>query len=461
MRCRLNAESSFAAEVFFAPSWLPDSVRRGYIVFERASPPRSAPLVVNSAMIRLEQISDDPTDDFSIPANRSFGRYEILRLLGAGAFGAVYEAVDPALDASVAVKVLADNHATDEDLRDRFIREARVLRRVGGDRLVAVYDIGERRGQPYFVMELARGGTLADRLGSEPAPDAAAINRIVGEIESCLTAVHGAGVVHRDLKPTNLLIRGPDNHHATLLDDDEQLVLGDFGLAREIAASSLTYGGGTEGFMAPEQRTPTASIDQRADIYSATALVYSLYAGSPPDPGGGHDPQLAPGALANWLATGLAVDPNGRHADARTWAEGFRTAVNDHKTSAATPSVQSAAPASSRRRWAALAGVAAAVAVAVLVLIVALNGGDNDGGPDIIGPSMLVVGEQGRYSFEADPDATYRWTGPGDVVITDPVLEVVPTSSGQLTIKLVEVRNGTERSSMLLVTVVAGESDSS
>ncbi|MGH1493594.1 MAG: protein kinase domain-containing protein [Acidimicrobiales bacterium] len=102
-----------------------------------------------------------PEREMLLP-RQQFGRYQIVGLLGAGGLAAVYEALDRALDATVAVKVLGDNHCVDPDGRSRFINEARLLRKVGTERLVPVFDIGEQGGQPYFVMELIGGGTLAE-----------------------------------------------------------------------------------------------------------------------------------------------------------------------------------------------------------------------------------------------------------------------------------------------------------
>ena len=204
-----------------------------------------------------------------------FGRYETERVIGRGAFGTVYQACDPVLDSSVAIKVLADNYSADPETRERFINEARVLRRVGTERLVSVHDIGEERGQPYFVMELASGGTLANRLAERSLPlELEDLQHLINEMHAAIRTVHDARVIHRDIKPSNLLIQGDrQTGGASLLAPGERLVLGDFGLARDMDATGLTVAGGTDGFMAPEQQEVGATVDERADIYAATAVL--------------------------------------------------------------------------------------------------------------------------------------------------------------------------------------------
>lgn len=135
------------------------------------------------------------------------GRYRLERRLGAGAFGVVWLAHDDDLDAPVAVKVLADNWAQRLDIRERFLSEARLLRRADSNRVVQVFDIGELPDdRPYFVMEYADGGTLADRLAGGPLPVDEAL-RLTALAALAAAALHAAGIVHRDIKPSNVLFR--------------------------------------------------------------------------------------------------------------------------------------------------------------------------------------------------------------------------------------------------------------
>ncbi|MFD5625306.1 serine/threonine-protein kinase [Streptomyces sp. NPDC127072] len=208
------------------------------------------------------------------------GRYRLDRRLGAGGFGVVWLAHDDVLEAPVAVKVLTENWVDRLDVRERFLSEARLLRRADSNRVVQVYDIGELPdGRPYFVMEYADGGTLADRVAAGPLPVAEAL-RLTALAARGAAALHEAGIVHRDIKPSNVLLRSsPGGSHRVLL--------ADLGLAKSLAqASGLTLAAGSAGYTPPEQAEPGSGIDARADVYSLGALGYHLVTGSVPGPPG-------------------------------------------------------------------------------------------------------------------------------------------------------------------------------
>ncbi|MEU8792348.1 serine/threonine-protein kinase [Streptomyces sp. NPDC048643] len=208
------------------------------------------------------------------------GRYRLDRRLGAGGFGVVWLAHDDDLDATVALKVLSDNWVDRLDVRERFLAEARLLRKADSNRVVQVYDIGELPdGRPYFVMEYADGGTLADRIADGPLPVAQAL-RLTALAARGAAALHEAGIVHRDIKPSNVLLRsGPGG--------SDRVLLADLGLAKSLAqASGLTMAAGSAGYTPPEQARPGSGIDARADVYSLGALGYHLVTGSVPGPPG-------------------------------------------------------------------------------------------------------------------------------------------------------------------------------
>jgi eukaryotic-like serine/threonine-protein kinase len=224
---------------------------------------------------------------------RRIGKYAVERALGAGSFATVWLAVDELLETRVAIKVLADNWARQPDVRRRFIDEAKILRRIDHERIVQVYVIDELDdGRPYFVMGWADRGSMQERMADllrhgKPVPLEQVVHFGV-EIATCLGVVHDFGVVHRDVKPSNLLFRSIRSHQRTAAQRagvsirDESMLLGDFGLAKDLAvASGFTLAAGTPAYMAPEQAGATVDLDHRADLFSATAVIYELLCGRP------------------------------------------------------------------------------------------------------------------------------------------------------------------------------------
>ncbi|MEW1588972.1 serine/threonine-protein kinase [Micromonospora vinacea] len=202
------------------------------------------------------------------------GSYAVERLLGVGSFATVWLGYDRALDAHVAIKVLAENWSHDLRVRERFLDEARLLRRLEHERLIRVHTVGELPdGRPYAVLAWADGGSLRDRLAGGEIPVPAAL-RLLGEACAGVSVLHRHGVVHRDLTPGNILF------HATgAAPGAERVLIADLGLAKALAAASgLTARAGTPGYMAPEQDDPGAVIDTRADVYGLGRLGIRLLA---------------------------------------------------------------------------------------------------------------------------------------------------------------------------------------
>lgn len=225
-------------------------------------------------------------------SEKRIGRYIAERVLGAGAFATVWLAYDDILETRVAIKVLADNWARNAGIRQRFVEEARILRRIDHDRIIRVHEINELDdGRPYFVMALADRGTLETRLDDVrtrgerfPLDDAL---RLTIELCEALAVVHDFGVVHRDIKPSNMLFREVRPHERAAAKrlgidlGDELVVLGDFGLAKDLAVGDgFTVAAGTPAYMAPEQAQATADIDHRVDVFASTAVLYELLAGT-------------------------------------------------------------------------------------------------------------------------------------------------------------------------------------
>ena len=202
------------------------------------------------------------------------GRYVVRRRLGSGGFATVWLGYDEQLDAEVAVKVLAENWAHDESVRHRFLEEGRFLRRVESEHVVQVHDVGELDdGRPFLVLTYADRGTLADRLKVEPLDLANAVDVVV-QVGRGLQALHRRGLLHRDVKPANVLFRSTD--------EGERAVLSDLGLGKSLdEVSRITMPGGTPSYVAPEQAMGER-LDPRADQYALGAVAYAALTGRSP-----------------------------------------------------------------------------------------------------------------------------------------------------------------------------------
>jgi serine/threonine-protein kinase len=188
----------------------------------------------------------------------------------------VYRARDLRLNRTVAIKVLPPELAYDPAIRTRFTREAQTSAQLSHAHIVPIYDVGEREGIAYFVMSLVTGGNLAALLAREPRQPIDEVRRLLGEIADALAYAHLRGVIHRDIKPDNILLDR----------DSGRAVVTDFGIARAMEAGTrLTITGnalGTPGYMSPEQAVGEREVDGRSDIYSLGVLAYQMVTGRLP-----------------------------------------------------------------------------------------------------------------------------------------------------------------------------------
>ena len=201
-------------------------------------------------------------------------RYANPEPIGSGGMGRIYRATDTELSRDVAVKVLADRYASDQEVRARFRREALAAARLSGNpNIVTIFDVAEHHGRPLIVMEYLEGGSLENRVHGRGGCPPRQVLEWLGQAATALDAAHAAGVVHRDIKPANLL-----------LDSEDQVHVGDFGIASAVGLASLTETGtilGSAGYLSPEQARGERAT-AASDRYSLGVVGFELLAGERP-----------------------------------------------------------------------------------------------------------------------------------------------------------------------------------
>ncbi len=332
-------------------------------------------------------------------------RYELTDRLGHGGMATVYSARDLKLDRDVAIKLLADNLAGDDEVRRRFSREARLAAKLDHPNIVQVFDVGEDDGRPFIVMEQVDGGTVGDRLNGRrrPIPRGEAL-RLLSQLCDGLGHAHAKKLVHRDIKPQNLLLRTSDGC----------LKITDFGIARAAEENTrLTQAGkviGTERYMAPEQLAD-GRITPAADVYACGVVADELL------------PQSRPPELREIVERCLREDPSDRFTDARSLGEALATVDGEGEAGAVrrvrsqarpTQPLPATGPATSswpapaeiaRRhrttaaRIAAIAAVLAIVAAGVLIA----TGSDGSGTPTKAGGSSQRPSRAASVPTSTDP----------------------------------------------------------
>jgi serine/threonine-protein kinase len=318
--------------------------------------------------------------DLAAPSSRSLppaapGRYEIVALIGAGGMGRVYKARDPRLNRNLALKFIRDN---DPALVGRFLREARAQARIDHEYICKVYEVGEAAGQPYIAMQYIEGQSLKAQKRALRFEEKVKVMRKVAQ---GLHAAHRQGLVHRDVKPANIMLERRE-------DGEFHPYVMDFGLAREIEGEGQTQTGAIEGtpaYMAPEQlRGDMQRLDRRTDVYALGATLYELLSGKPPFTGQNslelmlealhEEPRplralepSVPRDVETIVMKCLEKDPARRYDSARTFAEDLGRYLEGEPILARPPTLGYLAVKKARKHRA-LVVVSGAALVAVLGL---------------------------------------------------------------------------------------------
>jgi WD40 repeat protein len=224
-------------------------------------------------------LADELTLDFLDAADSAdhigkIGQYEVTEVIGRGGMGVVLKAFDPPLNRFVAIKVLAPQLATSAAARKRFAREAQAAAAISHEHVVAIHGVDEVRGLPYIVMAYVPGRSLQERIDQSGPLELVPMLRIGTQTAAGLAAAHAQGLIHRDVKPANILLE----------DDVDRVKITDFGLARAADDASLTQSGvvaGTPEYMSPEQAAGIP-VDHRSDLFSLASVLYAMCTGRPP-----------------------------------------------------------------------------------------------------------------------------------------------------------------------------------
>src|SRR5213080_2246610 len=273
---------------------------------------------------------------------QTLGRYQLERVLGKGAMGIVYEALDPKLHRKVAIKTILISQLDEETAKDfsmRFVREAQAVARLNHPNIVQVYDFGEEGDISYLVMEFIKGKELKTFFDANERFDLKEAVRVMCELCDALDFAHNAGIIHRDIKPANVM-----------LDAQARTKLTDFGVARvqdsDKTSVERTQAGtmvGTPAYMSPEQITG-GNIDKRTDVFSAGIILYQFLTGEKPFTGSGawtivkkilHEDPAPPSSLNNAITPlfdavvnkALSKNPDTRFQSARDLGVALKRAL--------------------------------------------------------------------------------------------------------------------------------------
>ena len=408
-----------------------------------------------------------------------FAGYRIERLLGRGGMGVLYLAMEPGLERRVALKLVAPEAAADEVFARRFAEESRIAASIEHPNVVPIYAASEEDGVSFIAMRYVSGSDLGRRIAREGRLEPGSAAALIAQVGNGLDAIHAAGLVHRDVKPANVLLAGRDG--------EDHAYITDFGVARNVAtASGLTQTGrfvGTLDYVAPEQISG-GEVDARADVYALGCLLFKLLTGEVPFPKDGeaarlyahlNDPPPAPSlyapevpmALDDVVVRAMSKEPGDRYPSAgdlgraavaalsgerptfpeRTVATGAAatresvapepptTRLPDRPVSRRRPGAGASdfdhtrvgSKSDARRRRLGFAAVSLAILATVVVIIVALTGGsgsgDGDPGPAASAGRNASVGTAGDEGAGPEPTPKPVLTRPELIAKADAICE--------------------------------------
>jgi serine/threonine protein kinase len=368
-------------------------------------------------------------------SGKIFGQYQLIEPISSGGMATVYKAYQPGLDRVVAIKVLPEFLLNQPGFLERFKIEAQAIAKLDHPHILPVYDYGEAERTPYLVMKYVPGGTLKDFMAHGPI-DPRQTAPLLRQMAEALEHAHQQGVIHRDVKPSNVLLQ--DNRWVQLMD---------FGLAKMMTGTSnITVSGtgvGTPDYMSPEQ-AQGRPIDQRTDIYSLGVVVYQMLTGevpfhaetpmavmlkhiaeSPPPPRT-KNPDISP-EIEQVVLKALAKTREDRYAHAVEFADAYELALDSAATlQAATPPsspMLPLAPASEQRRspWLVVAGVIAALAVVIAVAVLMISGSRSDGGNSTVQLGANLLDDFGAPAIDA---GTWYYSGTYTATVPSPAISL-------------------------------------
>jgi serine/threonine protein kinase len=377
-------------------------------------------------------------------SGKTFGQYQLVEPIGSGGMATVYKAYQPGLDRIVAIKILPEFLLNQSGFLERFKIEAQAIAKLDHPHILPVYDYGEAKRTPYLVMKYVPGGTLKDLITDGPI-DPRQAAPLLRQMAEALQHAHQQGVVHRDVKPSNVLLQ--DGHWALLMD---------FGLAKMMTGTSnITASGtgvGTPDYMSPEQ-AQGMPVDQRSDIYSLGIVLYQMLTGDvpfhaetpmavmlkqiveAPPPLRTKNHNISP-EVERVVLQALAKSREARYAHAVEFAEAYELALGSAALSSSkmpeafsgtaasfSPTSQSVAVVSERRRspWPIVAGVIAALAVVVAITALVIASTRSDPGSSAVELGANLLDD---FSSSTINPATWVYSGTYATELNSPAIAI-------------------------------------